>query len=102
MATTIRVRQNGSLLVEGDDVKLIDWNGNEDKPANPQKFALCRCGHSENKPFCDSSHKEINFQAAEAAPLPPEQTAEQANQAPAPGAPENATSRRDGALLRAT
>ena len=26
---TIKVRQNGSLLVEGDDVTLIDWNGNE-------------------------------------------------------------------------
>jgi CDGSH-type Zn-finger protein len=90
MATTIKVRQNGSLLVEGDDVKLIDWNGNEYKPANPQKFALCRCGHSKNKPFCDSSHKEINFQAAEAAPLPPELPAEQANLAVAPGAPENA------------
>ena len=29
---TIKVRQNGSLLVEGDDVKLIDWNGNEYTP----------------------------------------------------------------------
>ena len=90
--TTIKVRQNGSLLVEGDDVKLIDWNGNEYKPANPQKFALCRCGHSKNKPFCDSSHKEINFQASEAAPLPPELTAEQANQAPAPALRKTPTS----------
>jgi CDGSH-type Zn-finger protein len=87
---TIKVRENGSLLVEGEDVKLIDWNGNEYKPANPQKFSLCRCGHSKNKPFCDSSHKLIGFQASEGAPLPPELTAEQANQAPAPGAPENA------------
>ena len=72
MTTTIKVRQNGSLLVEGDDVKLIDWNGNEYKPANPQKFALCRCGHSKNKPFCDASHKEANFQAGECAPVPVE------------------------------
>ena len=79
--TTIKVRENGSLLVEGDDVKLIDWNGNEYKPANPQKFALCRCGHSKNKPFCDSSHKLIGFLAGEAAPQPPEQTAEQAKPA---------------------
>jgi CDGSH-type Zn-finger protein len=67
MATTIKVRQNGSYLVEGDDVKLIDWNGNEYKPANPQRFALCRCGHSTSKPFCDGTHSKIGFQAAEAA-----------------------------------
>ena len=67
MPTTIKVRQNGSYLVEGDDVKLIDWNGNEYQPANPQKFALCRCGHSTKKPFCDGTHSKIGFQAAEAA-----------------------------------
>ena len=66
MPTTITVRQNGSYKVEGDDVKLVDWNGNEYTiPKRP--FALCRCGHSKNKPFCDSSHKEVCFVAAEAA-----------------------------------
>jgi CDGSH-type Zn-finger protein len=63
---TIKVRQNGSLLVEGDDVKLIDWNGNE-YPLAKRPFALCRCGASKNKPFCDRSHQEIGFQAGEAA-----------------------------------
>ena len=53
---TIKVRQNGSLLVEGEDVRLIDWNGNE--------YVLAK------KPFCDSSHKLCNFQADEAAPGP--------------------------------
>src|SRR5262245_43319655 len=76
---TIKVRQNGSLLVEGDDVKLIDWNGNE-YPLAKRPFALCRCGHSKNKPFCDSTHKLIGFTAGEAA-QPPEQTAEQAKPA---------------------
>ena len=66
---TIKVRQNGSLLVEGEDVKLIDWNGNEYYvPKHP--FSLCRCGQSKEKPFCDASHKLCNFQAAEAAPGP--------------------------------
>ena len=63
---TIKVRQNASLLVDGDDVRLIDWNGNEYAiPKRP--FALCRCGHSTQKPFCDGTHSKIGFQAAEAA-----------------------------------
>jgi CDGSH-type Zn-finger protein len=63
---TITVRQNGSYKVEGDDVKLVDWNGNEYQIAR-RPFALCRCGASKTKPFCDRSHTEIGFKAAEAA-----------------------------------
>jgi CDGSH-type Zn-finger protein len=66
---TIKVRQNGSLLVEGDDVKLIDWNGVEYVvPKRP--FALCRCGQSKEKPFCDSTHKTCGIQPTEPAPGP--------------------------------
>ena len=56
---TIKVRDNGSLLVTGD-VELVDAAGKvfETKPA----FSLCRCGLSENKPFCDGSHKG-NFES---------------------------------------
>jgi 3-phenylpropionate/trans-cinnamate dioxygenase ferredoxin subunit len=63
---TIKVRQNGSYLVDGEDVKLVDWNGNEYTPAK-HPFALCRCGASTKKPFCDGTHSKIGFQAAEAA-----------------------------------
>jgi CDGSH iron-sulfur domain-containing protein 3 len=56
---TIKVRQNGSLLVEGEDVRLVDWNGNE-YVLSKKPFALCRCGHSKRRPFCDASHKECN------------------------------------------
>jgi len=63
---SIKVRQNGPYLVEGDDVKLVDWNGNEYQITR-RPFALCRCGGSTNKPFCDGTHRTIGFQAAEAA-----------------------------------
>jgi len=66
---TIKVRQNGSLLVEGEDVKLVDWNGAEyTVPKKP--FALCRCGHSQQKPFCDSAHKNCAPSETQPAPGP--------------------------------
>ncbi len=63
----IKVRENGPYLVIGDDVTLVDWNG-APYPIARRPFALCRCGASENRPFCDGSHKTIGFEAAEAAP----------------------------------
>ena len=67
-AVKIRIRVNGPLLVEGP-VELLDAEGkafplDASKPA----FALCRCGQSKNKPFCDGSHKACGFAAAEHAP----------------------------------
>jgi len=65
--STIKVRQNGPYLVDvGEDVKLVDWNGNEYQIAR-RPFALCRCGASATKPFCDGTHSKIGFRAAEAA-----------------------------------
>ena len=66
MATTIRVRQNGPYLVEGDEVTVVDWNGNAYQIVK-RPFALCRCGGSTKKPFCDRTHSRIGFAAAEAA-----------------------------------
>ena len=63
---TIKVRQNGPYLVEGDEVMVVDWNGNHYEIAK-RPFVLCRCGHSGTKPFCDGTHRRIGFQAAEAA-----------------------------------
>jgi CDGSH-type Zn-finger protein len=62
----IKVRQNGPYLVEGDDVTLVDWNGSQ-YPVAKMPIALCRCGASTNKPFCDRTHSTIGFQAPEAA-----------------------------------
>ena len=64
--TTIRLRKNGPYLVEDDDVKVLDWDGNE-YPITRRPIALCRCGASTKKPFCDGTHSKIGFQAAEAA-----------------------------------
>ena len=63
MAITIKIAENGPLIVEGE-FKLIDANGNE-IPA--VKKALCRCGGSTMKPFCDGTHSKIGFQGAIAA-----------------------------------
>jgi len=64
MTVTIRVKDNGPYLIDGDDVKLTDMNGNE---IPLTKKALCRCGGSTTKPFCDGTHSKIGFQAANAA-----------------------------------
>ncbi len=62
----ITVRQNGPYKVEGDDVTVVDWNGDEYQ-VRGRPFVLCRCGGSSTKPFCDGTHAKIGFQAAEAA-----------------------------------
>lgn len=64
--STIRVRQNGPLLIDGDDVTVVDWNGAA-YHVERRPFALCRCGASTKKPFCDGTHSKIGFAAAEAA-----------------------------------
>ena len=58
--TTITVRQNGPYRVDGDDVKLVDWNGNEYQIAR-RPFALCRCGASANRPFLDRTTTQKPF-----------------------------------------
>ncbi|MPY87261.1 MAG: CDGSH iron-sulfur domain-containing protein [Luteitalea sp.] len=73
MTVTIKVRQNGPYLVDGEDIKVVDWNGHE-YPITKTPFALCRCGHSNKRPFCDGSHRACAFEASEAAPLPAEST----------------------------
>jgi CDGSH-type Zn-finger protein len=63
---TIKVLQNGPYLVEGDALTLVDWNG-VSYPIRKRPFALCRCGASTSKPFCDGTHSRMGFKAAEAA-----------------------------------
>lgn len=59
----ITIRPNGPYLVAGS-VELVDGNGNPvDVPAEKPMIALCRCGHSAKKPFCDGSHTAEGFEA---------------------------------------
>lgn len=57
-AASIRVTKNGPLLVEGNCV-LVDSEGRRTASSGP--FALCRCGSSKKKPFCDGSHIRTGF-----------------------------------------
>ena len=54
----ISVTHNGPLIATGT-FKLIDKDGKE--TIEKAKVALCRCGHSHNKPFCDGTHVKIKF-----------------------------------------
>jgi len=60
VATTIRLRENGPIVVEGDDVVVVDWNGRA-YPIEKRPIALCRCGESNRKPFCDGTHRTCGF-----------------------------------------
>ena len=64
---TIRLRDNGPLVVEGP-MTVVDAEGNKFAiPADKPAVALCRCGHSQRKPFCDGGHKAAGFVAADRA-----------------------------------
>ena len=63
----IKVRHDGPYKVTGP-VRLIDADGKEyEVPDDGKPIALCRCGGSKTKPFCDKTHSEIGFAAAERA-----------------------------------
>ena len=53
--------RNGPYLIRGP-FTILDQDGNEIE-SDRAVVALCRCGHSANRPFCDGTHKAIGFQA---------------------------------------
>ena len=60
----IKVRANGPYKATGP-IRLIDADGNEfELPDDGKPIVLCRCGASKTKPFCDSTHSELGFDAA--------------------------------------
>lgn len=56
----ITIEKNGSINITGG-VKVIDDNSSEEILDSKEHYSLCRCGHSKHKPFCDGTHKHINF-----------------------------------------
>lgn len=76
----ITVTKNGPYLVSGDipvadqhivvngEGESMEWREGKQHPHTAQ-FALCRCGESANKPFCDGSHKRVGFDGTETASL---------------------------------
>ena len=58
--TKVEPRPNGPLFVRGD-IEVIDAEGNVTRRAT--RIALCRCGQSSNKPYCDLSHRAVGFKS---------------------------------------
>ena len=73
---TLRCREDGPLVVElpvlvaaaGPGFRVVDHTGAEFAlPEGKRAVALCRCGHSGTRPFCDGSHRAHGFEARELA-----------------------------------
>ena len=57
---TIRMETNGPYVVTGP-ATILDADGREHQVPDGHTVKLCRCGHSANKPFCDSTHRRVDF-----------------------------------------
>ncbi len=68
--TTVEPRPNGPLYVRGQ-VRIVDADGGLIR--EDTRVALCRCGASENKPFCDGSHRRVGFEMAPASAEGPDE-----------------------------
>ena len=56
----IKIMPNGPYFIGSDDITITDHEGRVVEPPR-RPFALCRCGNSANKPFCDGSHARVGF-----------------------------------------
>lgn len=61
---TIRCRKDGPLIVTGD-VTLTDHEGNVYDTSGRENVALCRCGETKKRPFCDGTHRQSGWKASE-------------------------------------
>ncbi|HDZ06145.1 hypothetical protein LCGC14_0128850 [marine sediment metagenome] len=68
--TKLTINSNGSVKVEGD-FEIVDSQGNSYNLQGRTVLGVCRCGLSNNKPFCDGSHRNHFEHEATAFDLPP-------------------------------
>ncbi len=78
----IKVSKNGPYIVKGgiplseqtiitdNDGYSHEWRGSEEYPRR-ENYALCRCGQSKRKPFCDRTHLKVDFNGTETASQEP-------------------------------
>lgn len=71
---TIQLKANGPLYIRGK-IQLTPPRGQEGDKQEEMRLALCRCGASENKPFCDNTHRKVEFKASSR--IPAEDTTEE-------------------------
>ncbi len=58
----IKVRDDGPYKVTGP-VRIVDADGEAFAVPEGRPVALCRCGKSRNKPFCDATHRDAGFES---------------------------------------
>ncbi|NJL03683.1 MAG: CDGSH iron-sulfur domain-containing protein [Chloroflexaceae bacterium] len=69
--TLLSLKNNGPIIIEGN-FRIMMADGNE-VMVEGTRAALCRCGMSANKPFCDGAHARNQWKAENPAPAPTEQ-----------------------------
>jgi CDGSH iron-sulfur domain-containing protein 3 len=59
----LKVMDDGALQLRGDlsQIRVVDGDGRAFDFGDRRTVLLCRCGMSQNKPFCDSSHERVGF-----------------------------------------
>ncbi len=64
-ALRLKVMDDGALQLRGDlsQIRVVDGEGNAFDFGERRTVLLCRCGQSQNKPFCDSSHERVGFKS---------------------------------------
>ena len=86
---TIKVQHDGPYLVSGP-VTILDADGNAYDVGDGKVVALCRCGGSTTKPFCDGESSRRGFEGAEGAVARLEVEATPADEeAPGPPPPQH-------------
>ena len=62
----LKVMDNGALQLRGDlsQIRVVDGEGQQFDFGERRTVLLCRCGMSQNKPFCDSSHERAGFSSS--------------------------------------